>query len=67
MLAASVAYDGFNEFQYYGGARRFLRSLKIAAAISFDYSWNLYGVDEKSEEYKKVSSFVVCFSQSKHI
>lgn len=55
LLAAGIAYDGSNEFQYCGGAGRFLRSLKIAAWISFDYGWNLYGVDEASEEYTKVS------------
>lgn len=56
LTAAALAHDSLNEFQYSGGATRFLRSLKIAAQISFDYSWNLYGVDEKAEEYEKVSS-----------
>lgn len=54
VLAATLAHDSLNEFQYFGGATRFLRSMKIAAQISFDYSWNLYGIDEKTEEYKKV-------------
>lgn len=55
LLVSGIAYDGTNEFEYCGGAGRFLRSLKIAAFISFDYAWNLYGVDEASEEYSKVS------------
>lgn len=54
LLVAGIAYDGTNEFEYCGGAGRFLRSLKIAALVSFDYAWNLYGVDETSEEYSKV-------------
>lgn len=66
LLASGIAYDGANEFEYCGGAGRFLRSLKIAALISVDYTWNLYGVDEKSEEYNKVG-FGFCLFIYLHI
>lgn len=58
LIAAGLAHDSLNEFQYCGGAGRFLRSMSIAAHISFDYSWNLYGVAENSDEYKKVVMFI---------
>lgn len=56
-VASAVAitvYDSTNQFEYIGGASRFLRSLKIAAVISADYSWSLFGVDNSTEEYGKV-------------
>lgn len=56
VIGGGVVYDGFNEFEHIGGATRFLRSLKIAAQISFDYSWNLYGITNESKEYDKVNS-----------
>lgn len=58
IVAGGIAYDGFNEFKVYGGAQRFLRSLGIAAVISIDYSWSLYGVSEDSDEYNRVSVII---------
>lgn len=52
--AGSIIYDGFNEFEVAGGLSRFLRSLKIAATISLDYSWNLYGLENGTELYDQV-------------
>lgn len=49
-----TVYDSTNEFEYIGGASRFLRSLKIAAVISADYSWSLFRLDDKTEEYANV-------------
>lgn len=54
ITAGAIAYDGCNAFQVYGGATRFIRSLKIAAVISIDYSWHLYGLKDGNEEYEKV-------------
>lgn len=61
ITVGAIAYDGYNEFEVYGGVSRFLRSLKIAAQISFDYSWNLYGISEHTENYNKVT-FLTCIS-----
>ncbi|XP_033755461.1 uncharacterized aarF domain-containing protein kinase 5-like [Pecten maximus] len=36
-----------------GGCVRFLRSLKIGLLISADYKWNLWNLDEMSEEYEQ--------------
>ena len=36
-----------------GSFARFLRSLYIGLAISFDYWWNLWGLDPESEEYQR--------------
>lgn len=52
--AGSIIYDGFNDFEVAGGFSRFLRSLKIAATISLDYSWNLYGLENGTELYDQV-------------
>lgn len=49
-----TVYDSTNEFEYIGGAIRFLRSLKIAAVISADYSWSLFGLTDNTEEYGNV-------------
>lgn len=49
-----TVYDSTNEFEYIGAASRFLRSLKIAAIISADYSWSLFGLDVNTEEYGNV-------------
>lgn len=54
ITAGAIAYDGYNAFQVYGGVTRFIRSLKIAALISIDYSWHLYGLKDGIEEYEKV-------------
>lgn len=54
VTVGAIAYDGYNEFEVYGGISRFLRSLKIAAQISFDYSWNLYGISKNTEAYDEV-------------
>lgn len=59
--AGSIIYDGFNDFEVAGGLSRFLRSLKIAAAISLDYSWNLYGLENGTELYEQVSLNVFFF------
>lgn len=59
-VAGSIAYDGYNEFEICGGISRFLRSLRIAAQISFDYSWHLYGVSENDEGYDKVIMAISC-------
>lgn len=32
---------------------RAIRSSKVGASIALDYKWNLWGVDEDSEEYNK--------------
>lgn len=59
----SVAiYDSTNEFEYIGGVSRFLRSLKIAAVISADYGWSLFGLDVNTEEYGKVCETFFCDS-----
>lgn len=62
VVVGGVAYDGFNEFKVYGGGVRFLRSLGIAALISFDYSWNLYGIAEDTDQYERVSDNVIAKS-----
>lgn len=54
VTVGAIAYDGFNEFQVYGGILRFLRTLKIAALISIDYSWHLYGLTDNSDKYEQV-------------
>lgn len=54
--AGAIIYDGFNEFEVAGGVSRFFRSLKIAATISLDYSWSLYGLQNGTELYDSVSS-----------
>lgn len=54
ITAGSIVYDGYTEFKICGGIARFLRSLKIAALISVDYSWNLYGLTDGTEIYEKV-------------
>lgn len=61
VIAAGLIHDSLNEFQYCGGASRFLRSMKIAAQISIDYTWSLYGVTEDSDEYAKVSTMMCTF------
>lgn len=50
----SIGYDACNDFEVYDGLARFLRSLKIAALISIDYSWNLYGLGKGTEIYEQV-------------
>lgn len=59
-LAVGGVFSGLLSFDYFirdaesiGAAIRFARSLKIAVAISFDYSLGLRGFDENSEEYDK--------------
>lgn len=54
ITAGAIIYDGLNEFQVYGGIARFLRSLKIAALISVDYTWNLYGLENGTTKYEEV-------------
>lgn len=54
VIVGAFTYDGYNEFEVYGGISRFLRSLKIAALISIDYSWNLRGINEGTDEYNRV-------------
>lgn len=54
VTAGAIAYDGFNEFPVFGGIIRFIRSLKIAAVISVDYSVNLYGLESGTTEYEQV-------------
>lgn len=54
VTVGALTYDGLNEFQVYGGILRFLRSLKIAALISIDYSWHLYGLADNNEKYEQV-------------
>lgn len=54
IIAGGLIYDGYYEFQVIGAIGRFLRSLKIAALISLDYSWNLRGLRENTEEYDRV-------------
>lgn len=52
-----TCYDYFaKDAEYLGATLRFMRSLKIAAEISIDYNVGLYGLDEESEEYDKVST-----------
>lgn len=53
-LIGGFAYDAYNDFELYGGASRFLRSLKIAAHITIDYTWNLYGVNTNTADYEQV-------------
>lgn len=54
VTAGSIIYDSFNDFEVTGGLSRFLRSLKIAATISIDYSWNLYGLENGTKLYDQV-------------
>lgn len=57
-IIGSVIYDGIsNDFEVTGGVQRFLRCFKIAVMISADYSWNLNGLNEDSEEYDVVIIF----------
>lgn len=51
-----IAYDVYNDFEVYGGGTRFLRSIKIAALISLDYTYNLYGLQDGSDIYVQVNS-----------
>lgn len=54
VVAGFIAYDGYNEFEVCGGISRFSRSLWIAAQISLDYSWHLYGVSKSDKDFDKV-------------
>lgn len=54
--AGFIAYDAYNEFEVYGGVTRFLRSLKIAALISIDYTYQMYGLKDGSMEYDQVTN-----------
>lgn len=54
VVIGAITYDGYNGFEVFGGISRFLRSLKIAALISADYSWNLYGIKDGTDEYNRV-------------
>lgn len=55
-LGGAIIYDGIrNDFEFTGGAQRFLRCFKIAVMISAVYSWNLHNLNEDSEEYDVVS------------
>lgn len=54
VVVGTITYDGYNEFEVFGGISRFLRSLKIAALISADYMWNLHGINEGTDEYNRV-------------
>lgn len=50
-----VCFDYFyRDGQSIPAATRFVRSLKMGAEISLDYSFGLWGLDEESEEYDKV-------------
>ncbi|XP_059620229.1 uncharacterized aarF domain-containing protein kinase 5 [Phlebotomus argentipes] len=52
LLASGLAYDGVvNEFGVTGAATRFMRSLRIAATISLDYTLSLWGQQEGTPEY----------------
>lgn len=53
-----IAYDVYNDFEVFGGATRFLRSMKIAALISIDYTYNLYGLQDGSDTYEQVKANV---------
>lgn len=64
VAAGSIAYDGYNEFEVCGGISRFLRSLRIAAQISLDYSWHLYGVSKNDKDYDKVFQMIILGSLS---
>lgn len=55
-LTGTIVYDGFNDFEMFGGFGRFVRSLKIAVVVSADYMYSLYGLKEDSEEYNEVES-----------
>lgn len=55
IIFGACVYDGYNEFKICGSVSRFIRSLKIAATISVDYTWSLYGLENGTEEYKEVS------------
>ncbi|XP_005180262.3 uncharacterized aarF domain-containing protein kinase 5 [Musca domestica] len=49
-LGGVLLYDGVvNEFTYFGAATRFMRSLKTASLISYDY----FMLDEEDPEYEK--------------
>lgn len=53
MVLGACIYDGSNDFEVCASIGRFMRSLKIAAIISMDYTWNLYGL-KNGVEYEKV-------------
>jgi hypothetical protein len=56
-LTSLIAYDYVaSDLEIVGGGVRFMRSIKIAALISIDYSYNLWGLQSDSEEYNKVRS-----------
>lgn len=55
ITTAAIGYDATcNELQNFSGAFRFMRSMKIAAVISADYSWSLFRIPNTSEEYETV-------------
>lgn len=56
MVLGACVYDGYNDFEVCASIGRFMRSLKIAAIISMDYTWSLYGL-KNGAEYEKVNSF----------
>lgn len=54
-VTSLLAYDyTVRDLEYLGGLTRFLRSIKIAALVSADYSYSLWGIEEDSKEYDKV-------------
>lgn len=53
-LTGTIIYDGCNDFEMCGGLARFMRSLKIAIAISADYMYTLHGLVEDTNEYNQV-------------
>ncbi|GAB0090422.1 uncharacterized aarF domain-containing protein kinase 5 [Sergentomyia squamirostris] len=52
IAASGLTYDGaINDFGTTQATTRFLRSLRIAASISLDYTFSLMGLEEGSPEY----------------
>lgn len=64
-FATGVVYDAFHEFHVIGGINRFARSLKVAVTNSIDYSYNLYGLSEESQDYDEVNilEFKSCWTK----
>lgn len=55
-IASFIVYDyAARDLELVGGFSRFVRSIKIAAQISFDYTYSLWGLeDDESVEYNQV-------------
>lgn len=59
LIFGACVIDGYNEFTICRSISRFMRSLKIAAVVSLDYTWNLYGLENETEKFEQVGQFII--------